>query len=173
MNKITPYELQRSLMAFLHSSKEPGNAEKTLFAEDGFNIEAGSSVAEATFKKLRDGSWGLLVNSGRVRPGDKVLAITKAGKRSYKFVGKIVWSGNGVAITTINKAGAQRNPTRSGKATDRQISLAMSLVRKLVNIGGWFDSSFGDGMPPPRESDLRDMSSREISEFINELKSEF
>jgi len=70
--------------------------------DDGFDLRtASSTVAEATFKKLKDGSWGLLVNSESVRPGDDVLTITKAGKREVKTVGKVVWSGNGVTICTI------------------------------------------------------------------------
>lgn len=202
MNKIaSPTELQaeiRSLLAFIHGHGPDGKpdrqviaaklhdlADRTamedLFAADGFSMEAAGSVAEATFKKLRDGSWGLLVNSGYVRPGDRVLTVTKAGKRSYKVVGKIVWSGNGVSITTIDEAAGEgsqqrtqpQSPSPSGKASPRQVSLAWTLVQKLVRSGGWFDSAFGDGMPAPSKSDLEGMTSREISQFIDELKSEF
>lgn len=66
---------------------------------------ASGTVGEATFKKLKDGSWGLLVNSDRVRSGDSVLTVTKAGKREVKVIGKVIWSGNGVAIATIAASG--------------------------------------------------------------------
>lgn len=69
-----------------------------------------STKAEATFKKLRDGSWGLLVNTSNIEPGDRVMTVTKDGRRTVKIVGKIVWSGNGIAITTMGSEERQERP---------------------------------------------------------------
>lgn len=147
-----------------------------VLAEDGFVMQASGSVAEATFKKLRDGSWGLLVNSQRVSPGDKVLTITKAGKRSYKFVGKIVWAGNGVTICTINEEGEdgpqQQQPSPSGKASPRQVDYTMNLINRLVRNQGWFDSDMGQFGDPPSRREVENMTVKEVSELIESLRSE-
>lgn len=122
---------------------------------DGFNLRlAASTVAEATFKKLKDGSWGLLVNSGSVRPGDDVLTVTKAGKREVKTVGKVVWSGNGVSICTIgvgDEEWSRRGPVRSpaptrspGYESDEELA-----ERGLVRVHG------------PRGTYVRRMTERE------------
>lgn len=190
MKKIaSPTEFQaelRSLMAFVQGHGPDGKPDRQVIAAklrdladrvggDGFMLEAGGSVAEATFKKLKNGDWGLLVNSDRVRSGDKVLAITRNGKRSYKYVGRVVWSGNGVTICTIGAEGGRDKPSEKASpyASPRQVDYAMSLVNKLVRGGGWFDTAFGDGMPPPKRRDLEGMTPKEISQFIDELRSEF
>jgi hypothetical protein len=67
---------------------------------------------EATFKKLRSGEWGLVVNSEQVQPGDSVLTVTKAGKREQKIVGKVIWRGNGVAICEIATSGGGGSSSR-------------------------------------------------------------
>jgi hypothetical protein len=193
MDKIaSPKELQaelRSVMAFIQGHGPNGKpdrqviaaklrdvacrvAAENLFANDGFVVEAGGgSVAEATFKKLRDGSWGLLVNNSSVRPGDKVLTITKAGKRSYKIVGKVVWSGNGVAICTISESGNDKPPS-SGKASPRQVDYAMNLLNR-IGPEGWLDSDWGQGTNMPRRSDIEKWPARDVSALIDSLRREF
>lgn len=98
------------------------------------------------------------------------------------------WSGDYKAWWTFDKAraekanallpgggGGTRGPTRStapkssgGKATDRQVQYAMSLIR---NMGSeWHDTDSGQGMNPPSERELRKWSSRDVSALIDELR---
>ena len=129
MHKIaSPNELQaelRAIMAFIHASEKPDRqvvAEKLSELADRVadRFKLARSAGEATFKKLRDGSWGLLVNNASVRPGDQVLTLTKAGKQSYQVVGKVVWSGGGVSICTIDKGeGEGQSRGRGDRDDDR------------------------------------------------------
>ena len=51
-------------------------------------------------------------------------------------------------------------------ATDKQVAL----VQRLIAAGNWHDSDAGQGADPPTAAQLRKMSSREISELIDDLK---
>lgn len=96
------------------------------------SYRSAGTVAEATFKKLKDGSWGLLVNSGSVRPGDDVLTVTKAGKREVKTVGKVIWSGNDVSICTIGTEGVGVRPTpRPQQESDEDLA-----EKGLIRVNG-------------------------------------
>lgn len=56
----------------------------------------------ATFTKLRDGSWGLRV-VGCCHPGTYVPVVTKAGQKSLKQIGRVLWhdTKTSTAIVTI------------------------------------------------------------------------
>lgn len=66
---------------------------------------------------------------------------------------------------------SQFTPSSRGKATERQVEYALSLLRKLGP--GWHDTDMGQGFGPPSRRELERMTSREISEFIDQLKSEW
>lgn len=115
-------ELSVALRAILAEASQPNPSRDQIAVKlaDLSDRLAGNVFAglagEATFKKLKDGSWGLLVNKADVRPGDQVLTVTKAGQRSTKTVGKVLWSGQGVSICSIadekSDRGFDRQPVR-------------------------------------------------------------
>jgi hypothetical protein len=86
--------------------EDPGNKAERLMAEREMREEQEREELErkeppppprrtdlqATFTKLKNGDWGLRVE-GNAGPGDRVLAITKGGKKQYMVLGEIVWSG--------------------------------------------------------------------------------
>ena len=93
--------------------------------------------AEATFKKLKDGTWGLLVNSDSVKAGDEVATLTKAGKRETKVVGKVIWSGNGVSITSIATSGSSGSGSGSSSKGRSSYDDTLDLAAKgLVRVNG-------------------------------------
>lgn len=59
----------------------------------------------ATFAKLRDGSWGLRVK-GQVSSGQSVTVTKKSGGSEVKTVGRVLWSGDGVSLCTIAGGGS-------------------------------------------------------------------
>jgi hypothetical protein len=55
----------------------------------------------ASFTKLRDGSWGLRIVANSIVPGTTVQVRKKSGQTDTKTIGRVVWSGNGVFLCTI------------------------------------------------------------------------
>lgn len=67
--------------------------------------------------------------------------------------------------------GAKGGKAKGGKsASEKQVKFAGNLIKKVQAAGGWYD--FSDAQPPPGKGDLEAMSSKDISSFIDELKSE-
>lgn len=48
---------------------------------------------EASYKKLRDGGWGIRTSGGVPDVGDTVEVVTKSGEAKQEEVSRIVWSG--------------------------------------------------------------------------------
>ena len=60
----------------------------------------------ATYTKLRDGSWGLRIQtSARDLSGvsTQVSVRTKAGATKIEQPGRVIWTGDGVMLTTIER----------------------------------------------------------------------
>jgi hypothetical protein len=53
-----------------------------------------------TYTKLRDGSWGIR-STEQVAPGATVLVERRDGVKKYETVSAVVWSGNGVWLSSI------------------------------------------------------------------------
>lgn len=72
-----------------------------------------------TYTKLRDGSWGLRVNSGQtVKSGQSVTVTKKSGETKAETVGKVLWTGNGVTLATIAQSNSNSNYSpRSSRGT--------------------------------------------------------
>jgi hypothetical protein len=79
---------------------------------------------EASFAKLKDGSWGLRIrfpeSSGAPAPGSTVTVVRRDGSSDPKVIGSIVWQGRDdrapgykVALATIARAG-NATAARSG-----------------------------------------------------------
>lgn len=65
-------------------------------------------------KKLRDGSWGLLIHTETAATGDTVQVTTKSGKTWTATVGKILWHGDGKAIAAEAKQAKSRGSRPDG-----------------------------------------------------------
>jgi len=67
--------------------------------------------AKATFTRLKDGSWGLRVE-GKVREGDRVIAVRQNGSSQVMTCGTVVWSGpdrhTGKYLTITTIGGSKR-----------------------------------------------------------------
>lgn len=66
-----------------------------------------------TYTKLRDGSWGLRGPATQLKPGAVVIATKRSGETKQEKVGRVLWTGNGVAMATI--AGSSSAPSRGGR----------------------------------------------------------
>jgi hypothetical protein len=75
-------------------------------------------IATATFTKLKDGSWGLRV-AGEVAAGDEVTVSKRDGSSETKSVGRVLWTGSGVALCTIADSGARRSGTMRYRGQSR------------------------------------------------------
>ncbi len=75
-----------------------------------------TTMIEASPTKLRSGEWGAKVK-GTVTPGDAIHITTKAGKSWTATVGKVVWSGEGVAIVTTRSTDRPGNGRRRTRGT--------------------------------------------------------
>lgn len=62
----------------------------------------------ATYTKLRDGTWGVKVPSIKAISGQKITVSKKSGDTKTEVIGRIIWEGDGVCICTISSGGAQR-----------------------------------------------------------------
>jgi hypothetical protein len=60
-------------------------------------------MAEATYTKLRNDTWGIRVQ-GTAVPGDEVEVTTKAGETKKEVVERVLWEGDGVTICAIVRA---------------------------------------------------------------------
>lgn len=67
----------------------------------------------ATYAKLNSGEWGLRV-PGRPREGQQVTVQKRSGESRAETIGKVVWSGNGFSLCTIEASNRQ-----SPRATER------------------------------------------------------
>lgn len=54
-----------------------------------------------TYTKLRDGSWGLRVEGPAPAAGQTVTVTKKSGETKAEKIGKVLWTGNGVSLCTI------------------------------------------------------------------------
>lgn len=75
-----------------------------------------AGTASITWAKLKDGSWGIRSTSA-LRVGSSVVVARKDGTKSNVTVGKEVWSGSGVWLYSLKKAGT----SQTHKNPDRQL----------------------------------------------------
>lgn len=60
---------------------------------------------QASYTKLRDGSWGARVE-GRVAPGAQITVRKRSGEAKQETVGRVVWSEQGVSLVTLQASAA-------------------------------------------------------------------
>jgi hypothetical protein len=60
-----------------------------------------------TYTKLRDGSWGLR-STESIAAGARIAVAKKSGETKIETVGRVVWTGNGITLATIQGSAATR-----------------------------------------------------------------
>ncbi len=79
----------------------------------------------ATFKKLKDGNWGLRVTGGVPAEGQAVVVSKSDGSRPTKIVAKVLWKGDdGTCLCSIapdapKPAQGSAAPARKGRSNWR------------------------------------------------------
>lgn len=90
-------------------------------------------------KKLRDGTWGAVVESTNVREGVVLTVQTRAGKTWQAEVTRVVWSGNGASICkTVRSGGGSRDSygNRIGDGSSYQAGVTAPGGRRCPECGG-------------------------------------
>lgn len=70
-----------------------------------------------TYAKLQSGDWGLKGSSTELSPNAWVIVERKGGSRSRVQVGRVIWTGQGVALATI----AGKDGTATAKTAPQQM----------------------------------------------------
>lgn len=61
-------------------------------------------------------------------------------------------------------------PAGPTRPSPRQVDYAYKLVQRAIRSGDWHDTDMGQGAPPPTRQDLEQMSSKDVSYLIDDLK---
>lgn len=87
----------------------------------------------ATFAKLKSGEWGLRGTPEELQAGRTVQVTKRSGETQLCTVGKVLWTGNGVALATISGAGDVRSgrQRRAGGAVCAECGRPGRLVEDL------------------------------------------
>jgi len=83
------------------NEKTQGIADSRNASEGGRSIEMTTYRKMTTYKKLRDGSWGVLVAGSAPELGDPVTVSKRSGERKIEVIARILWVGDGKAICAI------------------------------------------------------------------------
>jgi hypothetical protein len=59
-------------------------------------------MAQATYTKLRDGSWGIRATTP-VTAGQVITVTKKDGTQKQEKVGAVVWKGDGVVLASLSR----------------------------------------------------------------------
>jgi hypothetical protein len=57
----------------------------------------------ATYKQLKNGAWGMRVK-GIVLAGEQITVTKKDGSSKVETIGRVLWTGEGISICTIQRA---------------------------------------------------------------------
>lgn len=96
-----------------------------------------------TWTKLRDGSWGL--KGAGLKEGISVTVQSKAGKVETVQVGRVLWTGSGIAIAKV-----------AAKADDSRMGSYRSIgdrTQTRMDRTGWTGCHCGSIEGSPRKSD--------------------
>lgn len=70
---------------------------------------------KASYKKLRDGSWGIQASSRQAAPGSTIQVQTKAGYVKTETIKAVLWTGDGKSICSIEPSSRPHRSTSSRK----------------------------------------------------------
>jgi hypothetical protein len=97
---------------------------------------------EASYTKLRSGSWGVRVVGTAPEQGSSISVRTKAGVVKTERISAIVWSGDGVALCAIEERSQRSYSRRSGGGggchTDGNCSSVCNPSNCPCGDGSWF-----------------------------------
>lgn len=74
---------------------------------------------EATYTKLRDGTWGVKAPTAAV--GETVTVHKKNGEQRQERVTRVLWQGNGMCICAIKQHEAYNGPAFRGRARRQRV----------------------------------------------------
>lgn len=89
----------------------------------------------ATYTKLKDGSWGL--RGAGLTAGARVTVTTKAGVTKTETVGRVLWTGNGISIATIAAAARTSRRNYSRRNEDDECELCGKNKYTCGHCIGW------------------------------------
>jgi hypothetical protein len=98
----------------------------------------GRGGEDATWAKLRDGSWGVRLTSVG-SPGDQVTVRKKSGQTSKVTLGRLIWTDRSVWLFTVGTGGSSGSSGSSGSRSHSH--------------GRWTGCSCGSIEDEPRDSD--------------------
>lgn len=87
----------------------------------------------ATFTKLRNGDWGLRVEGGVPAAGMSIVVSKKGGTSARKTVGKVVWTGNGVTICTIEAEAPKAAPLQDPRGANGRCDGCRGPIRNAAH----------------------------------------
>lgn len=69
-----------------------------------------------TYTKLKTGAWGLR-GPASMKSGETVTVSKKSGELQQVTVGKVIWTGNGIALATIAKSASSYSYSGSARSS--------------------------------------------------------
>ena len=79
--------------------------------------EGTSSSITATYKQLKNGAWGIRVG-GIVLAGETITVTKRDGSSKVETVGRVLWTGEGISICTIQRSAPANRGARRGERYD-------------------------------------------------------
>lgn len=58
---------------------------------------------QASYAKLRNGGWGVRIEGNRPERGEGVTVTKRDGRTKNETIGRVLWSGDGVHLCTIDR----------------------------------------------------------------------
>lgn len=74
---------------------------------------------KVTYKKLRNGDWGIVGPENMIAQGAVVDVHKASGEVKTEVVGRVIWTGNGVSIASIVKQSRSYSRGDGGPRGDR------------------------------------------------------
>jgi hypothetical protein len=74
------------------------------------------TTLNATYTKLRNGTWGAKVMSAAVNPGDAITVTKKSGETKSEIVSKVFYRGEDIAIVSLRKGASEKKEPSTGRS---------------------------------------------------------
>lgn len=105
-----------------------------------------------TYSRLRSGEWGVRGPAAKLAAGYRVTVTRRDGTTSEVVIGRILWTGDGVALATIeySSSSSSSSSSRSSSRSSRAGGTCDECGRYSRSLEGCSDSSGIGGMCCPR-----------------------
>jgi len=100
-----------------------------------------------TYSRLRSGEWGVRGPASHLAAGSRVTVGRKDGSTSEVVIGRILWTGDGVALATIESSSSS---SRSSSRSSRSGGIRDACEEPRRHLTECRDSSGISGMCCPR-----------------------